>query len=146
MSTGARDMCFSCMTEPHFSERSAALESYLRPRMCATTWPETTQQCLPNPCAFHSYASHLRFDTVSTGHFAQANGSWSPRLSGDRDPLLTSTSLYEFFFSSTSDEENSRLKKTEFVTRIAKCFFSHSMIHIRDRDVGSEDGRCALPI
>lgn len=70
---------------------------------------------------------------------ADCNGSWSPRLSGDRDRLLTLLLFYDFFFHQTSDEENSRLKKTELVTQIAKCF-SHSKFHIRDRDVGSEDG------
>jgi hypothetical protein len=39
--------------------------------MSAAARPQPTQRCLPNPCAFHSYASHLRFDAVSTGHFAQ---------------------------------------------------------------------------
>ena len=71
---------FSCMTEPHFSERSASLESHLRPKIVASARPA------PNPPCDYG--------------LAPSNGFWSPRLSGDRPTPSScfSLRLFALFF------------------------------------------------
>jgi hypothetical protein len=65
-----------------------------------------------------------------TGHFAQSNGFWSPRLSGDRDPSYFSLRL--FFHH---HDEKFVPKKNRVVRQLPNGF-SHSIIHIRDGGVG----------
>lgn len=65
-----------------------------------------------------------------TGHLAQSNGFWSPRLSGDRDTSYFSLRIFSIIIM-----KNSYLKKTELSDQLPNVF-SHSIIHIRDGGVG----------
>ena len=119
--------------------------------VCATARPEPTQRYLPQP---------LRVPFVCRPHFASMRsrpGGAILRgivtdlgrlgLAATATTLLNSIVQYfslRFFFSSTSDEEFAPKKKKTELSPNCRMFFSHSIVHIRDRGVGSEDG--TLPV
>ena len=125
------------MTEPHFSERSASLESYLRPKTVLLT---RAHKCLPNPLRvpFVCKPPSLRY-SLEPAILRRVTDSG--RLGLAATATLLTTSLYDIFFHINHDENSAPKNKNELNTQLPNVF-PHSIIHIRDRGVGSEDRLC----
>src|SRR5229473_3796272 len=95
----------TCMTEPHFSERSAYLESHLRPKIALLLGLSPLISTCPTSARSirtQDILASLRYGLG--GPFSQGNGFWSPRFSGDRPRSFFSRFSFLFFFFHHHDE------------------------------------------